>query len=98
LTSRKIDGVRIIGGGSQNRYLNQATANATGLSVLTGPVEVTVIGNVLVQAIADGRFSSLAAGRQYVAQHVRSETFRPQASDIGDAAKQRYEMIESRYH
>ena len=98
LTGRKIKGVRIIGGGSQNRYLNQATANATGLTVLTGPVEATVIGNVLVQAIVDGRFASLAEGRQYIAQHVRSETFIPQTSIAGTEVQHRYEFIEARYN
>src|SRR5438034_611421 len=37
LTNRKIAGVPIVGGGSQNHYLNQATAAARGLPVLAGP-------------------------------------------------------------
>ena len=97
LTKRKINGVQIIGGGSQNRYLNQATANATGLPVSAGPVEATVIGNVSVQAIADGRFASLTEARQYVGQHVQSQTFMPQSSSAGDEAKRRYESIEADY-
>ena len=97
LTNQKIEGVQIIGGGSQNRYLNQATANATGLPVSAGPVEATVIGNVSVQAIAGGRFASLAEARQYVAQHVGSQTYIPQASSACDEAKRRYEFIEARY-
>jgi rhamnulokinase len=97
LTNREINGVQIIGGGSRNRYLNQATANATGLPVSAGPVESTVIGNVIVQAIADGRFASLTEARQYVAQNVRSQTFMPEASSAADQAKRRYELIEARY-
>jgi len=97
LTSREISGVQIIGGGSQNCYLNQATANATGLPVVAGPVEATVIGNVIVQAIADGRFASLTEARQYVAQNVRSQRFTPQASIAGDEGKRRYETIEAHY-
>lgn len=46
--------LRIFGGGSNNRLLNRLTAEATGLEVLTGPTEATAIGNILVQAIADG--------------------------------------------
>src|SRR6185295_4449686 len=49
-----------VGGGSRNEYLSQATADAGGRLVLAGPVEATVIGNVLVQAVAAGRFASLA--------------------------------------
>jgi rhamnulokinase len=97
LTSREISGVQIIGGGSHNRYLNQATANATGLPVLAGPVEATVIGNVIVQAIADGRFASLTEARQYVAQNVQAQTFMPQSSVARAEAKHRYDTIEARY-
>jgi len=95
LTSREISGVQIIGGGSQNCYLNQATANVTGLPVFAGPVEATVIGNLSVQAIAAGRFASLTEARQYVAQNVKAQQFTPQSSIAGDEAKRRYETIEA---
>jgi len=95
LTGREISGVQIIGGGSQNRYLNQATANATGLPVLAGPAEATVIGNVVVQAIADGRFASLTEARQYVAANVQAQPFMPQSSIAADEARHRYDMIEA---
>jgi rhamnulokinase len=77
LTNQRIIGVQIVGGGSQNDYLNQATADATGLPVMAGPVEATVIGNVLIQAIASGRFASLAEARRHVAQNVRMREFAP---------------------
>ena len=80
LTNRKIAGVQIVGGGSQNNYLNQATADASGLPVLAGPVEATVIGNALVQAIAAGRFGSLAEARRHVAENTRLRRFDPAPS------------------
>lgn len=46
--------VHIVGGGSQNRLLCQLTADATGKTVVAGPVEATAMGNVLVQARAAG--------------------------------------------
>jgi rhamnulokinase len=97
LTKGKIDGIQIIGGGSQNSYLNQATANATGLAVAAGPVEATVIGNVLVQSIASGRFASLADARHYVEQNVRRQNFAPQHSAACDEAKRTYAAIEGQY-
>jgi len=97
LTSRKIEGVQIIGGGSQNNYLNQATANATGLPVSAGPIEATVIGNVLVQAVVDGRFASLTEAREYVARNVELQNFTPQNSGAWEIAAQRYAAIEARY-
>jgi len=97
LTKQKIEGIQIIGGGSQNSYLNQATANATGLPVMAGPVEATVIGNVLVQSIANARFASLNDAREYVRQNVRLQHFEPQASRDCDVAARRYRLIESRF-
>jgi rhamnulokinase len=97
LTGEAIQGVQIIGGGSRNSYLNQATANATEMPVCAGPVEATVLGNVLVQAIAQGRFASLAEARQHVAQNTKSETFTPQISAAVEKASDRYMAIEEQY-
>ncbi|MGO2746797.1 rhamnulokinase [Microbacterium sp.] len=54
LSGREIDSIHLVGGGSLNRLLCQATADRTGLPVLAGPVEATALGNVLVQARALG--------------------------------------------
>lgn len=97
VTNQKIEGVRIIGGGSQNAYLNQATASSTGLPVLAGPIEATVIGNVLVQAISAGRFTSLTEAREYIARNTQSQTFMPKDSTACEDATRRYVEIEARY-
>lgn len=95
LTNKKIIGVQIVGGGSQNDYLNQATANSTGLPVLAGPVEATVIGNVLIQAIASGRFATLTEARRHVAQNISLKEFAPQLSPAWKEMSRRYEKIEA---
>jgi sugar (pentulose or hexulose) kinase len=59
--------LHIVGGGSQNELLNQLTAEATGLPVIAGPVEATVIGNALVQLIALGELKDLREARQLTA-------------------------------
>ena len=97
LTGERIRGVHIVGGGSRNDYLNQMTANASGLSVLAGPVEAAVIGNALVQAIASGRFSSLAEGRAHVARNVRIKRFTPHQTEACREAFRRYGAVEARY-
>ena len=97
LTNRKIAGVQIVGGGSQNNYLNQATADASGLPVLAGPVEATVIGNALVQAIAAGRFGSLAEARRHIAENIRLRRFDPAPSLAFEEAARRFGEIEERY-
>jgi rhamnulokinase len=97
LTGKKIKGVHVIGGGSQNAYLNQATGNATGLSILAGPSEATVIGNLLVQAISAGRFASLAEAREYLGKHINLQRFAPRASAAGESGQRRYAAIEERH-
>jgi len=97
LTNQKFRGVHVIGGGSQNDYLNQATATATGLPVLAGPVEATVTGNALVQAIAAGRFASLAEARSHAARHVQLKRFTPLPSRGSEETARRYAAIEARY-
>ncbi|HEY6187590.1 MAG TPA: rhamnulokinase family protein [Pyrinomonadaceae bacterium] len=97
LTGRKINGVQIGGGGGRNDYLNQATANATGLTVLAGPVEATVAGNLLVQAVSSGRFASLREGRRHVAENVKLKKFTPARTPAWEEALRRYESLEARY-
>lgn len=88
LTGEKIPGIQIGGGGSRNDYLNQMTANACKLPVISGPAEATVIGNAMVQAIAAGRFSTLERARKHVAQNVELKEFSPRAlSGLTQAAR-----------
>ena len=97
LTGREIKGVHIVGGGAQNDYLNQVTSTVTGLPVLAGPVEATGIGNVIVQAIRDGRFKSLSEARRYVAKSIKLKKFVPQPAPFWDKAAKRYAAIEGQY-
>lgn len=66
LTGKTYISINIVGGGCQDGYLNQMTANATGLPVYAGPVEGTAIGNLLVQFIKAGEFDSLQAARDAI--------------------------------
>lgn len=63
LTGTEYTSINIVGGGSNNQYLNQATADACGLPVFAGPTEGTALGNLMVQFIHAGEFEDLAAAR-----------------------------------
>lgn len=90
LIERPITVVHIVGGGAQNRLLNQFTANATGRPVVAGPVEATAIGNILMQMLAVGRISSLGQGRDIVRRSFPVETYRPVESAAWEEAYQRF--------
>jgi rhamnulokinase len=77
----RVPSLNIIGGGSQNRVLSQWTANALGRPVITGPVEGTAMGNLLVQLQALGELKDLAEMRQVVRQSCEVHTYEPQDAD-----------------
>ena len=66
ITGKTYTSLNIVGGGCQDMYLNQLTANATGLTVYAGPVEGTAIGNLVVQFIAAGEFEDLRSTRNAI--------------------------------
>jgi len=81
LTGNRIAEIRVIGGGSRNRLLNQFTANATGRSVVAGPVEATALGNIAMQMLATGAVTSLAEARAVIDRSFPVERFEPSATD-----------------
>jgi rhamnulokinase len=78
LSGKKVSVIHMVGGGSQNELLCQLTADRSGLPVLTGPVEATAVGNVLVQARAQGFVSgSLESLRALVASAFSPKRYLP---------------------
>ncbi len=82
----KIEKLHIIGGGSQNKLLNQLTANAIGMPVVAGPAEATAIGNVMMQAKGLGVVHSLDEMRAIIRNSVSPEVFYPEESDTWNDA------------
>ncbi len=78
LTGRKFTAVNIVGGGSQNRTLNQLTADMTGLPVLAGPTEGTALGNLAAQMIASGELESLEAFRKLLPASFPIDVYEPE--------------------
>ena len=97
LTNNKIEGVQIIGGGGQNDYLNQMTANICGKTVKAGLTEATVTGNLIVQAVSSQRFKDLAEARKYVGENIALKTYQPIMSDEIEKAKQNYLKLEKKF-
>ena len=64
VTGKRYTSINIVGGGCKDRFLNELTAEATGLEVFAGPVEGTAIGNLIVQFLAAGVFGSLEEARK----------------------------------
>jgi rhamnulokinase len=77
LTGTMVEAVHVVGGGSRNKLLNTFAANACGRPVVAGPVEATVLGNLLVQARSHGEIQSLADIRSAVRESSEVEQYDP---------------------
>jgi rhamnulokinase len=93
ITGQEIKRLHIVGGGSQNALLNQFTANATGRTVIAGPVEGTAIGNILIQAIALGHLPDLTTLRQVVRDSFPVTKYSPQDTAPWQAAQSRFAKL-----
>ena len=72
-----IERLHVIGGGTYNNYLMQMTADSIGLPVVTGPVEGTAIGNIMLQAKAAGLVSDRFEMRSIIAKSIEMKTYLP---------------------
>ena len=85
-----IEKLHVIGGGTYNQYLMQMAANSIGIPVVTGPVEGTAIGNIMLQAKASGLVSDMFQMRKIIAESIKLNTYLPQESKAWDEAYQRF--------
>jgi len=93
LTGIRITTIHVVGGGCQNEALNQLTADACGRPVVAGPVEATVLGNLLVQARSLGELGSLADLREVVRASSAPVTFEPRNPAQWDEAYPRFATL-----
>lgn len=77
VTGEKIECIFIVGGGRNNQYLNQYTANITGCDVYAGHPEATAAGNILVQLLALGEIQSFYEIPAIVSQNMKVDIFKP---------------------
>ena len=92
LCGKPIEQIRVIGGGSKNRLLNQFTADATGKRVIAGPAEATALGNIAVQILATGEAASLGEVRALVDRSFPTEVFEPVETDQWERHTERFEQ------
>jgi rhamnulokinase len=77
LRGQRLTRIRIVGGGTKNRLLNQLCANACQLPVSAGPVEASALGNICSQMIALGEIPSLDAARALIRRSFEINEYRP---------------------
>ena len=88
-----IEKLHVIGGGSRNGYLMQMAANSIGMPVVTGPVEGTAIGNIMLQAKAAGVVNDMFEMRGIIADSIETKTYLPQDTEKWEKAYREYEKV-----
>ena len=91
VTGKTTELIRVIGGGSKSRLLNQFTADATGMRVLAGPTEAAVLGNIGVQMLATGAASSLEEMRAIIERSFPVDVYEPRDNEAWNRAAVRFE-------
>ncbi len=89
LRGRPFSQLHIVGGGCQNRLLNQLCADACGVTVVAGPVEASTLGNIGIQLMTLDELNNIDAFRKVVTANYDLTTFIPQPdSEIARHAAQ----------
>ncbi|HEX3763351.1 MAG TPA: FGGY-family carbohydrate kinase [Kofleriaceae bacterium] len=87
LRGRPVSRIHIVGGGSQNRLLNQLAADACEVPVQAGPVETSALGNACLQLVGLGVLPSLDAARALIRRSYPVEEYTPDAPVPGDVVE-----------
>lgn len=79
LSGRTFKRILIVGGGSKNRLLCQATADACGLPVVSYSLEGTAVGNIASQLIGLGVVRDIQAFRAHLARQLEATVYTPRS-------------------
>jgi rhamnulokinase len=90
LAGGRIETIHVVGGGTRNRQLCQAAADACGRRVLAGPVEATATGNLMMQAVAAGDVGSIAEAREVIRRSFAVEQYEPENTAAWDDAYEKF--------
>lgn len=93
LAGGRIETIHIVGGGTKNRQLCQAAADACGRRVVAGPVEATAIGNLMMQVVAAGDVASIAEAREVISRSFPVEEYEPRNTAAWDDAYAKFLKI-----
>ena len=75
IIGKNIDAIHMVGGGIQDEFLCKLTADTTGKTVVTGPIEASVYGNSIVQLIALGFIKNLEMGRKVIKNSIEEKKY-----------------------
>lgn len=78
MAGKTFERILMVGGGSKNRLLCQATANHAALPVVSFDLEGSAVGNIASQLIATGAVKDLATFRGHLGATLKQKIYRPE--------------------
>ena len=75
ISGREIPGINVVGGGIQDKFSCELTMKRTGKTLIAGPIEAAVLGNVMIQAIANNEIESIEEGRELIFNAFSCEVY-----------------------
>jgi rhamnulokinase len=93
ITGQRHAVIHVVGGGSRNAFLNQATANACGVSVLAGPEEATAVGNAVAQAMALGVLRRPSDAQHMIRSAFPIQEYGPREREVWEAMYRRFRQV-----
>lgn len=78
ISGREIPGINVVGGGIQDKFLCELTMKRTGKTLIAGPIEAAVLGNVMMQALANKEIESIEEGRKLIFNAFSCEVYSPE--------------------
>jgi rhamnulokinase len=95
LTGNSLTTMHIVGGGSQDEFLAQLTADALQIQVTTGPVEATALGNLMIQAIGIGVLKGRQEAWSVIERSFTAREFAPEGSDLEPKYQRYLQLIQT---
>jgi rhamnulokinase len=81
MTGKKFRRILMVGGGSKNRLLCQATAREAGIPVVSFALEGTAVGNLTSQLISLGAVKDLPTFRRLLGARLKQTVYPPDTSE-----------------
>ena len=85
--------LHMVGGGIKDTLLCRMSADATGVPVIAGPAEATVMGNIAVQLISLGEIKDWKTARKIIKETADAKVYEPRDTAAWDEHDARFRAI-----
>ena len=90
VSGKRFGQINMLGGGIKDTLLCRMTAASTGVRVVAGPVEATVMGNIAVQLIALGEIRDWKEAREVIKASTPLKVYEPTETEAWSKAYEEY--------